>query len=189
VIILASRSPQRRALVNLLGVRYRVIVPAVNEGADPLDNARAKARAVLDRIASRPAAVIACDTEVLLDGRPLGKPPDADRAREMLEALSGRAHLVRSALVVAAGGRLEHRIVDTTVRFRDVDRDLGRWYVATGEWRDRAGGYAIQGAGAVLVQGIEGDHTNVIGLPLSALADMLGATGLAPWSGRQYSGG
>jgi len=187
VIVLASRSPQRRALLAALGVPFRVVVPAVDEGEDPLANARAKAAAVRAR-APGPVAVLACDTEVVLDGRALGKPADADEARAMLRRLSGRTHEVRSAVVLSAGAGERERVVSTAVRVRAVGDELARWYVGTGEWRDRAGGYAIQGAGAVLVDGIDGDHTNVIGLPLGAVAELLAQAGLAPWSGPGTAG-
>ena len=182
MIVLASRSPQRRALLAALGVEFRVLAPRVDEGEDPLANARAKARAARERAGGGATAVLACDTEVLLDGRALGKPPDAARAREMLGALAGREHRVRSALVLARGGAEDHRVVDTAVRLRPVDPAMADWYVATGEWRDRAGGYAIQGAGAALVEGIDGDYSNVVGLPVSALVELLAGAGLAPWS-------
>lgn len=182
LILLASRSPQRRALLGATGVAFRVAVSGVDEGADPLVNARAKARDVAGRL-DVPAggAVLGADTEVLRDGVALGKPSRPDEAAAMLRALSGRAHVVRTALclITAAG---EHDLVDdATVAFRTLGDDLVRWYVATGEWRDRAGGYAVQGSGATLVARIEGDPSTVVGLPLGALAGLLERTGLAPW--------
>jgi len=108
---------------------------------------------------------------VALDGRIYGKPRDASHATETLEALSGREHLVVSGLALRRG---EHTtVVDATtrVRFRDVQEML-QWYVQTGEWRERAGAYAIQGRGAALVRGIEGDYLNVVGLPVTALLDI-----------------
>jgi septum formation protein len=183
VILLASRSPQRRALLGALGVEFRVVASAAAEGEDPVANARAKARAVAAR-AGVPAggAVLGADTEVLLDGRALGKPADPAAARTALRALSGRAHVVRTAchLVTAAG---ERAIADDAeVLFRDLAPAEIDWYVATGEWRDRAGGYAVQGAGAALVRRLTGDPSTVVGLPLGALADLLGELRLAPWS-------
>ena len=182
LILLASRSPQRRALLADTGVAFRVAVAGVDEGDDPAANARAKARDVAVRLGV-PAggAVLGADTEVLHEGRALGKPAGPTEAAAMLRALSGRAHVVRTAICLITAAE-EHEVVDdTTVVFRRLDEDLVRWYVAAGEWRDRAGGYAVQGSGAVLVARIEGDHTTVVGLPLGALAGLLERTGLAPW--------
>ncbi|WP_217915566.1 Maf family protein [Miltoncostaea marina] len=183
MILLASRSPQRRALLGLTGVPFRVAVSGVDEGEDPLVNARAKARDVAARLGVPPeGAVLGADTEVLLDGRALGKPADADEAAAMLRALAGRGHVVRTAvhLVTAAAG---HDLVDdATVAVRPLGEAEVAWYAGTGEWRDRAGGYAIQGRGATLVARIEGDHSTVVGLPLGALSALLGELGLAPWA-------
>lgn len=186
MIILASRSPQRRALSASIGVDFRVLVSSADEGPDPMENARAKAEAVAAR-AGMPAGgvVVACDTEVVVDGAPLGKPADAAEARLMLRGLSGRAHEVHSALVVMdAGGRRE-RMAVTRVHMRTIPDPMLEWYVGTGEWRERAGGYAIQGAGAALVERVDGDYTAVVGLPLAALADALTAAGVAPWDRTQ----
>lgn len=183
MILLASRSPQRRALLATLGVDFRVVVADVEEGDDPLDNARAKAREVASRLGVPPGgAVMGVDTEVLLEGRALGKPADQGKALWGLRELSGRAHLVRTAvcLVTARGER--PLVDDARVSFRTLSEDLVRWYAATGEWRDRAGGYAIQGAGAALVERVEGDPTTVVGLPVGAVAALLEELGLAPWS-------
>jgi len=183
VIVLASRSPQRRALLASLGVPFRIVVSSAPEGADALENARAKARAAAARAGVPPGgAILGADTEVLLDGRALGKPADAAEARRMLRALAGRSHVVETAMVLlTAVGEREAR-GRTVVHVRPLcDAELD-WYVATGEWRERAGGYAIQGAGAALIARIEGDHSTVVGLGLGALAAMLDAEGLAPWS-------
>jgi len=183
VILLASRSPQRRALLGALGVEFRVVVSQVEEGTNPLDNARAKAHDAAAR-AGVPSggAVLGADTEVLLDGAVLGKPADAGEALAMLRNLSGRAHVVRTAvcLVTQTG---EHDVVDDArVTFRRLSEDAMHWYVGTGEWRDRAGGYAIQGSGATLVESIEGDHSTIVGLPVGALAGAFEQLGLAPWA-------
>jgi septum formation protein len=122
--------------------------------------------------------VLGVDTVVVLDGVIYGKPADAAEARATLERLSGRTHEVVSGIAVvepAAGAepvvRTAHAI--TRVSFRDLDPATLDWYLATEEWRDRAGGYAIQGRGAALVAGIEGDYFNVVGLPVPALLDLL----------------
>jgi septum formation protein len=181
VILLASRSPQRRALLAALGIPFRVVISGAEEGDDAVENARAKARAVA-ALSGVPAggAVLGADTEVLLDGRALGKPADTAAARAMLDALAGRAHVVRSAvcLVADAGEREVHD--DARVVFRPLSPAERDWYVGTGEWRDRAGGYAIQGAGAALVARVEGDYTTVVGLPIATLAAALGELGLFP---------
>jgi septum formation protein len=184
-LVLASRSPQRRAILTRLGVEFEAIPADVEELAAgdaaelALENARRKARAVAARVDVRAAvAVLGVDTDVELDGRVLGKAGDERAAGEMLHALAGRAHVVHSGLCVidAAGERSAHAA--TEVRFRKLADTEIEAYVATGEWRDRAGAYAIQGRGAALVERIDGDYFNVVGLPVEALAELLPALGL-----------
>jgi nucleoside triphosphate pyrophosphatase len=180
VILLASRSPQRRALLAALGVPFRVVVPRTEEGEDPLANARAKAREVAARGGvPEGGAVLGVDTEVILDGRALGKPADEAAARRELRALSGRTHVVRSAICVITQTGEREAMDDARVTFRPLSDAAIDRYVATGEWRDRAGGYAIQGAGADLVERVEGDHSTVVGLPVGRLAGLLDELGLA----------
>jgi septum formation protein len=131
------------------------------------ENARRKAEAVDGEL------VLGVDTLVALDGRIFGKPASEDAATETLRALAGATHEVVSGLAVGRGGDVEVDCAITRVTFRTLDEDVIRWYVATGEWRDRAGGYAIQGRGAALVAGIEGDYLNVVGLPVALLLDRL----------------
>src|SRR5690606_11327504 len=120
-----------------------------------------------------PGLVLGADTVVALDGDVLGKPADAAEARAHLERLAGRAHDVVGGFALAEGGEVVAAGVETTtVTFRAATPALLDWYVATGEWRGRAGGYAIQGAGAVLVSAIAGDYLNVVGLPLARLLDV-----------------
>ena len=171
-LILASRSPQRRAILEQLGVRFDVVVPEVEEveEGDPrgivVENALRKARAVHgDR-------VLGVDTTVSLDGRSHGKPADRDEAARTLRLLSGREHEVWSAIALREGGRERTAAACTRVRFRAVDDALLRWYLDSGEWRDRAGGYAIQGRGAALVEAVDGDFWNVVGLPVAELVRM-----------------
>jgi septum formation protein len=177
-LILASGSPQRRAILTQLGVSFEVVVPAVEEltagppAAVVVENARRKALRVAAE-AGNGRVILACDTEVELAGRVHGKPVDADAAREMLTLLSGRTHRVLSGLCVIVAGRPQTACAVTDVSFRRLDRRLIDWYVETGEWRGRAGGYAIQGRGAALVGGIDGDYLNVVGLPVSALLDLM----------------
>jgi septum formation protein len=141
-----------------------------------LQNARSKARAVLERVDVL-STVIAADTEVVLDGRVLGKASDEAAARERLRALSGRAHTVLTGLVVLAaqaGGVVAERsgVARSEVTFRDLPRGLLDMYLASGEWRDRAGAYAVQGLGSMLVERLEGDLSNVIGLPVGLLLEL-----------------
>lgn len=188
MILLASRSPQRRALLRLLGLEFRVVAARFEEhtaGAAPVEvvtaNALGKARDVAIR-AGVPAdgAVLGADTEVVRDGIVLGKPPDRDAAMAMLAGLAGRVHEVITgvALITPAGARTAHEI--TRVQMRPLTGAEVRWYADTGEWRDRAGGYAIQGAGAALCARVDGDPSNVIGLPMALVAHLLGEAGLWP---------
>jgi septum formation protein len=158
-------------------VPFRVEVPDVEEltdGADPaalaIENATRKACAVAE-----PALpVLGVDTVVVLDGAIYGKPAGAAEARSMLARLGGREHAVISGICVAQAGEAPRTGAATTrVRFRALDAALLDWYLATEEWRERAGGYAIQGRGAALVAGIEGDYLNVVGLPAPALIELL----------------
>jgi nucleoside triphosphate pyrophosphatase len=139
-----------------------------------VENARRKALALAPEAARDGRTVLGVDTIVVLDGRIHGKPAGAAAARATLAALAGRDHHVLSGMcVVEPGGEPRTALATTRVRFRACDDALLDWYVATGEWRERAGGYAIQGRGALLVAEIEGDYLNVVGLPVSALADLL----------------
>jgi septum formation protein len=141
------------------------------EAGDPVavavENARRKAQAVAASHAE--ATVLGVDTVVALDGRIYGKPADASEAAETLRALAGRVHEVVSGLAVARRRAVEVDAAITRVTFRTVTEPLLQWYVETGEWRDRAGGYAIQGRGAALVTAIDGDYLNVVGLPVAQL--------------------
>jgi septum formation protein len=169
VLVLASRSPRRRAILEQLGVEFRVEVPEVEElvEGDPrelvLENARRKAAAVDGEL------VLGVDTAVVLDGRAFGKPRDAGEAERFLRALSGRDHEVMSGIAVRGAERKGSEVAVTRVRFRELDDATVDWYVSRGEWGDCAGGYAIQGKGAALVEEIEGDYWNVVGLPVPAL--------------------
>jgi septum formation protein len=130
-------------------------------------NARRKAAAVVGDL------VLGADTVVSAGGAPLGKPAGEAQAREFLTRLAGRTHEVVGGIALARGGAVTATAVETTrVRFRPIGPELLEWYVATGEWRGRAGGYAIQGAGAALVTSVEGDYLNVVGLPLARLLQL-----------------
>jgi septum formation protein len=146
-------------------------------------NADGKTREVAQRsgIPER-GAVLGADTAVVVDARPWGKPVDESDARRMIAGLAGRTHVVLTAITLVDAGGHESHVEATEVRFRPlVDAEID-WYVGTGEWRDRAGGYAIQGAGAAIVESITGDYTNVVGLPVPALAAILTRRGLFPLS-------
>ena len=116
--------------------------------------------------------MIGCDTVVVLDGMLYGKPADANEARSALSALGGRTHEVTSGLAVLLDGEERTAVARTEVSLREMTGALLDWYVASGEWRQRAGGYAIQGAGAALVRRLEGEYENVVGLPVAALIDL-----------------
>lgn len=170
-LILASTSPQRRAILEQLRIPFDAVAPDFDEapGTSPLDRAAGKARSVEG--GDRP--VLGVDTEVLLDGELLGKPADATEAEAMLESLSGRTHDVVSGLCLRTPAWEELHEETTVVTFRTLTpRDLGH-YVASREWEGRAGGYAIQGLGASLVERVDGDFLNVVGLPGSLLVALL----------------
>jgi septum formation protein len=172
-LVLASGSPQRREILTKLGLEFEVVVSGVDElsGGDPdvevLENARLKARAV-----ARDGMVIACDTDVVLDGKALGKPVDAAEARSYLDRMSGRAHEVLSGLVVFVDGGERSGLERTTVVFRKLSDVEKARYVAFGEWEGRSGGYAIQTLGSTLVARLEGSVSNVVGLPVGLLFDL-----------------
>jgi septum formation protein len=178
-LLLASRSPQRRAILEQLGIPFDVVAPRYEEHAPEVGDARAlvrehaqgKARSVAGDARDRP--VLGVDTEVVLDGVIFGKPADAGEAERMLERLSGKTHVVMSGLCLLTPGweLVEHE--GTRVTFRELTpRDLAS-YLATGEWEGRAGAYAIQGRGAALVRRIQGDYLNVVGLPAALLVRLL----------------
>ncbi|MEK6278253.1 MAG: Maf family protein [Actinomycetota bacterium] len=181
-IVLASRSPQRKEILERLGLEFEIVVPEVAEvqvgdpAADVLENARRKATSVP---AGAGTLVIGCDTDVALDGGVLGKPANEVQAREFLELLSGRTHEVLSGLALAGPGEAEREgVARSQVTFRRLTGPEVERYLRSREWRERAGAYAIQGLGSTLVERVEGDVSNVIGLPVALLLE------LAPELGR-----
>jgi septum formation protein len=172
-LILASRSPQRRAILEQLGISFRVEVADVKEleSGPPhevaVENAYRKAAAIATRCSG--ATVLGVDTVVCVGRRIYGKPADAQAARATLLTLANRVHTVISGVCVIDRGESRTAAASTLVEFRALDDALLDWYVAGGEWHERAGGYAIQGRGAALVTRIEGDYTNVVGLPVPTL--------------------
>jgi septum formation protein len=173
-VILASASPQRRAILEQIGVTFEVQVPDVEELDDgpaaevALENAYRKAAAV----APAGLPILGVDTVVCLGAQLFGKPRDAAHAAEMLATLAGACHVVISGVCMIEGERVRTAAARTAVQFRALDRAAIDAYVRTGEWRGRAGAYAIQGRGATLVERIEGDYLNVVGLPVPTLLDL-----------------
>jgi nucleoside triphosphate pyrophosphatase len=184
-LVLASGSPQRRELLDRLGLEFEVMVPEVEEitHGDPASvvvaNARLKAESAAEELAAPGRRedngvgrmIIGCDTDVVLEDHLIGKPEDEVRAREYLAQLSGRTHRVVSGIALVGPDRDQVRtgVEQTEVAFRRLKRVEIDRYLATGEWRGRAGGYAIQGRGSALVERVEGDVANVIGLPVGLL--------------------
>jgi septum formation protein len=184
MIILASESPRRRQLLEMLGIPHEVVPAAVNERPEPgelpesmaVRLAREKAQSVAQRRPEVP--VLAADTVVVVDDQILGKPVDAAEAEQMLSLLSGREHRVVTAVALAPpGGEVLERYDVTRVRFRTLAPEIIAAYVATGEPLDKAGGYGVQGYGAVLIERVDGDFFSVMGLPLRLVVDLLEAAG------------
>jgi septum formation protein len=175
-LLLASRSPQRRAILEQVGIPFEVVEVDVEELASgpAAEVARANAlRKAQAGAAARPGeTVLGVDTVVALDGQIFGKPASAEDAEATLKRLSGRTHDVVSGLALLApdNPQVVHEV--TMVTFRPLPEELVRRYVKTCEWAGRAGGYAIQEQGAALVRAISGDYLNVVGLPLGALLDL-----------------
>ena len=198
MILLASASQARRALLASVRLPHTVEPSGVREGAAAADAAdphafvrrlaRRKAHSVAVRVAVRaagasdtqggaqPPLVLGCDTGIYLDGTILGKPTDALQAADFLRRLSGREHRVITGLCLldaADGGMVGETSAETTVLVRSLRRAEREWYVRTGEWSGAAGGYRVQGQGAFLLERIEGSYSNVVGLPLDALYGIL----------------
>ena len=183
-MILASGSPRRRELLEMLGMSFSVIPAKGEEAAHPELSAgelvkelsRAKAREVAAQYPD--CLVIGADTVVAVDGEVLGKPKNEDDARRMLRLLSGREHEVFTGVTVICPGREVIRSERTAVRFREMsDEEIGA-YIATGEPMDKAGAYGIQGRASLYIEGIDGEYFNVMGLPVCALGNMLKEAGM-----------
>ena len=179
-IVLASKSPRRKEILENLGIKFDIIVADADESCDISDPAErvsslaaVKGRAVLDLLRpseeDRDTLIIACDTLVYAGGEFLGKPRDKDDARRMIKMLSGKAHSVLSGLYVSYGGKELSSASDTKVVFDEMtDREIED-YISSDEPYDKAGGYAVQGLASLYVSGIEGDYFNVVGLPVNLL--------------------
>lgn len=188
-LILASASPRRRELLAQLTSAFSVVAADLDETPLPGERpapyverlARAKAAAAVPRHGS--AVVIGADTTIDLDGAILGKAADEDEAAVMLRSLSGRSHVVHTGVSVlsTAGAHVQQvaTVVSSAVRFAALDDSTVAWYLATDEWRGKAGAYALQGAGGMLVERVEGSVSGVIGLPLAELGALCEAVGFA----------
>jgi septum formation protein len=187
VLCLASASPRRRELLAQIGVPHVVAVPRVDEAALPGEGAadyvvrmaRSKARGSPAPGAALP--VLAADTIVVIDGRICGKPANAQQGIAMLLQLSGRSHQVLTAVALAHAAGVAHRLSSSEVRFRALSRAECLAYWNTGEPRDKAGGYAVQGRGAVFIEHLSGSYSGVMGLPLFETAQLLEAAGVPYW--------
>jgi septum formation protein len=190
-IYLASASPRREALLRQLGVPFRAQPAAITEerlaNELPADyvrrTARAKAAVVWasPAVQAEPRPVLAADTAVVVDDKVFGKPADSAQALEMLEALSGRSHVVLTAVTLQLDGAAADLLSRSEVRFRATTHDERLAYCATGEPLDKAGAYAIQGRGALFVERLDGSYSGVVGLPLFETATLLGRFGLPSW--------
>ncbi|MBM3166240.1 MAG: septum formation inhibitor Maf [Chloroflexi bacterium] len=185
-VILASESPRRRQLLGQIGLKFQVVPSNSTEdlgsSVEPHELAKSLSMEKASSVAKKHknAVVIAADTFGVLEGRILGKPKTEGEAREMLVAMSGKTHSVITgfAILDADDGKSVSRSVETKVRFRELTAGEIEAYVRSGEPLGKAGAYAIQGLGAVLIEKIEGDYFNVMGLPLSALAESLKEFGI-----------
>ncbi|NNM61360.1 MAG: septum formation inhibitor Maf [Steroidobacteraceae bacterium] len=188
-VYLASASPRRRDLLGQVGVPFRLIGVDVDETVRPgeapeayvLRLAAAKAESGWVRAAASPAPVLGADTSVVIDGRILGKPLDEAHGIAMLAALSGRTHQVLTAVAIRTAAGARSMVSRSEVVFRALEAAECRDYWNTGEPRDKAGGYAIQGFAAVFVQELRGSYSGVMGLPLFETAALLAAAGVPRW--------
>ncbi len=191
-LILASGSPRRRDILRQLGLPFRVMVPELDEdaiqGASPRDLALCRAVAKAGAVDCPGALVLAADTLVALDGRVYGKPAGPAAAEAMLGELCGRQHEVWSGICLRAGGRQWSEVVRTRVWLAAADPAAIATYVATGEPLDKAGAYAAQGRGSLLVERVDGCFWNVVGLPVAALAQGLRVFGYGVWPERRAPG-
>ncbi len=189
-LYLASGSPRRRELLTQIGVAFSAISADIDETPFPEESpsayverlARGKAEAGRRTVnGALPFCVLGADTAVVLDGKILGKPVDEADACAMLMMLSGKEHEVLTAIALLEGERCESRVVRSLVRFRPISREEAGAYWASGEPGDKAGGYGIQGLGAVFVAGLNGSYSAVVGLPVCETAELLGHFGIPCW--------
>lgn len=191
-LILASASPRRAQLLQQIGVRFTVQPADINEIQHLGESvalyvqrmARAKAETVAQKQCAGDLPVLGADTTVVLDNKVFPKPADKAAAIATLRALSGRSHRVLSAIAVVAEGRTELRLSETSVRFRNIKEQEYERYWSTGEPQGKAGAYAIQGLGAVFVEGITGSYSGVVGLPLMQTFELFERFNIACWNAR-----
>jgi len=189
LVCLASASPRRRELLAQIGVPFRIASSAVDESVLPGELPRnyvtrlARAKALAVRAADESLPVLAADTTVVIDGVLLGKPADAGEGLRMLQLLSGRTHEVLTAVALAGVTGVTESLSASRVSFRAVTAAECAAYWHSGEPRDKAGGYAIQGLAAVFVNALHGSYSGVMGLPLYETAQLLRAAGIACWDG------
>lgn len=189
ILCLASMSPRRRELLAQIGVPHTVAAAHVDESILPAEQpadyvARlARLKAITVRQRGEPLPVLAADTTVVLEGSVYGKPMSRADGLAMLAALAGKTHQVLTAVALATDGSVALRVNSSSVRFRDIESAEMAAYWETGEPRDKAGGYAIQGYGAVFVAALSGSYSSVMGLPLLETAELLRAAGLRYWIG------
>jgi septum formation protein len=178
-LILASSSPRRRQLLEMLGIPVRVIPSNIPEergsGEAPVEYSVRLARAKASQVPGNP--VLGADTIVVLEREILEKPRDADHALQILQKLQGQTHEVVTSVALRSDGVLRDRTDITRVTFRSADAGLLRAYIRTGEPMDKAGAYGIQGYGAVLIERVEGDFFGVMGLPIRLVLDLLAEAG------------
>ena len=194
MLILASASPRRAELLAAAGFSFETLVVDIDERPHPGESSDAyvrrlaaeKSAAAADIIRAPGAIVLGADTAVVIDGQILGKPRDDDDAAAMLRRLSGRAHDVVTGVSLRAGPVEVGCVEVTTVEFSVLDEADVAWYVASGEGRDKAGAYAIQGLAARFIPRIHGSYSNVVGLPVASVHALLGRIASSPGSG--YSG-
>ena len=188
-VYLASGSPRRRELLTQIGVPFRVLAAAVDERVRPGEApaayvarlAAAKADAGWEQNREPGGPVLAADTAVVLQGKILGKPSDRQDAMSMLQGLSGCTHEVLTAVALRTVRGLRWRTSRSEVTFRGIALAEAQAYWETGEPRDKAGGYAIQGRAAVFIAALNGSYSGVMGLPLFETAELLGEAGMAHW--------
>ena len=186
-VILASGSPRRKELMDLTGLKYQVITPSVDEKVlseeAPKDHVERLAREKATSVAANNPddVVIGCDTIVIINGRNiLGKPNNRKEAKQMLASLAGREHTVLSSVAAVWHKKSKQRVVtvESRVRMKMLEEWEMNWYLESGEYQDKAGGYGIQGKAAIFIEGIVGSHTNVIGLPLMETVMLLRSFGV-----------
>lgn len=188
LLCLASASPRRGELLHQIGVPHIVAGADIDEAMRPGESPRdyvarlARDKALAIRRGGQQLPVLAADTTVVVDGTVFGKPRDREQAIHMLGTLSGRAHEVLTAVVLADARGVAERLSSSSVRFRKIRPAECAAYWGTGEPRDKAGGYAIQGLGAVFIETLSGSYSGVMGLPLFETAQLLQAAGIAYWS-------